>query len=170
MESLPSASAERWKLWANSRASKAGESKKPQKVAPLLINKEKFDKYIDLHKSKLQNPQVMEPECNTLMLGSYILIDEHGCHFFLDCSTGGKVPTSSVFKVGLEEAARDLLSSKGGGFDRESYFRRGGYYPEKWSACKWSSRNFHGASEVIWMYGVNYFDKFTRPFDLLANG
>jgi radical S-adenosyl methionine domain-containing protein 2 len=41
---------------------------------------------------------------------------------FLDCSQGGKVPSASILRVGVEEA---LLQS---GFDAEMFRKRGGVY------------------------------------------
>jgi hypothetical protein len=42
------------------------------------------------------------------------------------------VPTRSVLDVGVAEAARDLLSSTGGGFDKDAFdVRNGGFYKQQ---------------------------------------
>jgi radical S-adenosyl methionine domain-containing protein 2 len=68
----------------------------------------------------------MKIEDNDTMQSSYVLVDENGC--FLDCSTGGKVPTRPILEVGVQEAWRELTKSAGGGFDKEAFHRRDGQY------------------------------------------
>jgi len=58
------------------------------------------------------------------MKSSYILIDENGS--FLDSSNGKKTSTKSILDVGVEDAANELLSSSGGGFNHIAYSRRNG--------------------------------------------
>ncbi len=101
------------------------------KVKHLEISKEEFDNYVNVNRRGLNFPDILIPEDNNTMRSSYILIDEYGC--FLDCSNGSKLPTSSVLDVGLESAVEELIKSNGGGFDKEMFEFRGGYYPEKWS-------------------------------------
>lgn len=100
-------------------------------VLPLLIDADAFQSFVDRHRPLLFDPTVATPEDNSSMRASYILIDEHGR--FLDCSTGAKTPTRSILEVGLEAAARELLGSEGGGFDRDVFYQRGGYFPASWS-------------------------------------
>jgi len=95
-----------------------------QNVSPFLITREEFEAYVERNKAGLVDENVAEPEDNSTMLASYVLIDEFGR--FLDSSTGGKVPTRSILDVGVEEAARDLLSSPGGGYDHSAFERRRG--------------------------------------------
>ena len=64
----------------------------------------------------------MVPESNEKMQNSYILIDEFGC--FLDTSSGSKIQTNSILKVGIKKALEEL----GMGFDKEMFFKRGGHY------------------------------------------
>ena len=56
-------------------------------------------------------------------------IDEYGR--FLNSSAGKKTPTQSILEVGLDAAAAQLLD--GAGFDREGFYSRDGYYPDRWS-------------------------------------
>ena len=60
------------------------------------------------------------PESNKAMQNSYLLLDERMC--FLDCSRGGKEPTQSILKVGVERALADA------GFDESEFMHRGGVY------------------------------------------
>ena len=101
------------------------------KVEKLLISNEDFEMYVTRNKEGLNNKDIIVPESNDLMRSSYILVDEYGR--FLDTSTGGKYPTKSVLDVGLKEALRELNSSEGKGFDKDTFFKRGGYYPENWN-------------------------------------
>jgi radical S-adenosyl methionine domain-containing protein 2 len=101
-------------------------------VTALLITDREFEQFLSLNRGLLDDVSVLVPENNSDMLSSYILIDEFGR--FLDCSTGAKTPTSSIIDVGIEEASRELLENgtDHGGFDKEKFLDRGGYYPETW--------------------------------------
>jgi len=101
------------------------------KIIDLEISKEEFDNYVNVNRKGLNFPDILVPEDNNTMRNSYILIDEYGR--FLDCSNGSKTHTSSVLDVGLDRAIEELISSNGGGFDKEMFEFRGGYYPEKWT-------------------------------------
>ncbi len=59
------------------------------------------------------------------------MLDEDMC--FLDCSTGSKVPSRSIFEVGVEQA---LLQA---GFDEDQFLKRGGVY--EWTTQKECSRS-----------------------------
>lgn len=52
---------------------------------------------------------------------------------FLDCSGGGKVPSESILKVGVEQA---LLQS---GFDDSMFAERGGVY--EWTRERGANNN-----------------------------
>ena len=74
----------------------------------------------------------MKIEDNSVMKASYLLIDEFGR--FLDSSLGSKIPTESILEVGLEKAYSQLVSGKGGGFDRDVFMKRDGMYEKDgWS-------------------------------------
>jgi radical S-adenosyl methionine domain-containing protein 2 len=95
-------------------------------VAEFMITNEQFNAYVERHKHSIADPDIMKIEDNDTMQSSYVLVDENGC--FLDCSTGGKVPTQSILEVGVQEAWRELTRSAGGGFDRDAFHRRDGQY------------------------------------------
>ena len=103
-------------------------------VTPLQIDRAAFEAYVARNTAGLRPElrHIVKPEDNATMQMSYIIIDEHGC--FLDTSRGGKTPTASILDVGVDAAAAQLLASEGGGFDRELFHARGGYYPEAWQA------------------------------------
>jgi len=103
-------------------------------VTPLQIDRATFEAYVARNTAGLRPElrHIVKPEDNLTMQKSYIIIDEHGC--FLDTSSGGKTPTASILDVGVDAAAAQLLASEGGGFDRELFYARGGYYPEAWHA------------------------------------
>jgi radical S-adenosyl methionine domain-containing protein 2 len=100
-------------------------------IKDLLITEEDFNKYLDRNRKGLVNKEVLVPESNELMRSSYLLVDEFGR--FLDTSTGGKLPTRGILEIGLVEALNELNSSSGKGFDKDSFYKRGGYYPENWN-------------------------------------
>ena len=100
-------------------------------ATPLLISDDEFSSYVSRNSAGLNDPSIMKAESNKAMQSSYILVDEFGR--FLDCSSGGKVPTKSILEVGVLAARQELISSAGGGFDRAAYYERDGYYPDQWS-------------------------------------
>ena len=100
-------------------------------ATPLLISDEEFTSYVSRNSASLNDPSIMKAESNKVMQSSYLLVDEYGR--FLDCSSGGKVPTKSILEVGVLAARQELISSTGGGFDRAAYYERDGYYPDQWS-------------------------------------
>jgi radical S-adenosyl methionine domain-containing protein 2 len=100
-------------------------------IDDLLITNEEFDLYINRNLQNLKHKEILVKESNDLMRTSYILIDEYGR--FLDCSKGGKIPTNSILEVGLERAIEELMINDGKGFHKDLFYKRGGYYPEKWS-------------------------------------
>ena len=100
-------------------------------VDDLLISDKEFDQYVERSRLGLRDTSIMKAESNKVMQSSYLLVDEYGR--FLDCSSGGKIPTKSILDVGVEAAYEELISSQGGGFDRTAYYDRDGYYPDEWS-------------------------------------
>ena len=104
---------------------------KLQSIDGLLISTREFDEYCERNKANLNNKMTVEAENNDTMRGSYISIDEYGR--FLDCTTGKKLHTMPILDVGIEAAAKELLLSEGGGFDRDAFYRRGGFYPDSWA-------------------------------------
>jgi len=66
---------------------------------------------------------ILVPEDNQHMRTSYLILDEY--MRFLDCSSGGKIPSRSILDVGVEEAL------KASGFNEQMFFARGGLY--NWS-------------------------------------
>lgn len=130
-------------------------------VSSLLISDAEFQSYVARNAARLADPSIMKVEDNATMQNSYVLIDERGQ--FLDCSGGGKRPTQSILKVGVQTAMQQLMKgtpdsesdggspastgtacsapsrtkeptlTKGLGFDRDAFLRRDGYYPSQWS-------------------------------------
>ena len=119
----------RWKIFQvlSLKDENSGENAK-RNVDEFLITSEQFQTYINNHKMLVNNAEkVMKIEDNNTMQSSYILIDEYGR--FLDCSTGGKVPTSSILgEGGIEQALKELSQSTGGGFDKDAFYRRDGVF------------------------------------------
>lgn len=60
------------------------------------------------------------------MKDSYLNLDEY--MRFLNCTTGGKIPTKSILDVGVNEALNKA------GFDEKAFLRRGGKF--QWSKPK----------------------------------
>ena len=119
----------RWKIFQvlALEGENVGENTK-RNVNEFLITTEQFQHYIQNHKKLVQDSnKIMQVEDNNTMQSSYFLIDEFGC--FLDCSTGGKVPTSSILGPGgIDQALAELSSSAGGGFDASAFHRRDGEF------------------------------------------
>jgi radical S-adenosyl methionine domain-containing protein 2 len=93
-------------------------------VAPLKITSEEFQAFLKRHDSIPSN--ILKPEDNDTMQTSYVLLDER--MRFLDSSTGGKVPTSSVLDVGVQTAWQELLGAAKQGFNVHAFTRREGIY------------------------------------------
>ena len=123
----------RWKIFQvlDIEGENYNNVKNKNDINEFLITREQFEKYIERNKQGLINKDILVAENNSLMRDSYILIDEFGQ--FLDVSSGGKVPTRPILEVGLEAAITELVSSKGGGFNKDLFKIRGGYYPENWT-------------------------------------
>jgi radical S-adenosyl methionine domain-containing protein 2 len=85
---------------------------------PLVVSDDNFWSFV--HRHQTAHDSILIPEPNNVMQNSYLLLDEE--LRFLDCSQGGKVPSASILRVGVEEA---LLQS---GFDAEMFRKRGGVY------------------------------------------
>lgn len=119
------AAPERWKIFQvlpiEGENTGAGAIKD---ITPLLVSDTAFDEYIKRNAAGLTNPAILKRESNAVMQSSYILLDEKAR--FLDCSTGGKIPTASILDVGVEAAAAELLASAGGGFDAKAFQARDG--------------------------------------------
>lgn len=104
-----------------------------RQVQPFLIDDEKFSHFVKKHQEVIST-DIMKVEDNSTMQSSYILIDEYGC--FLDSSLGSKKQTSSILDVGVHAAMNELMSSAGGGFDKDAFEKRDGSY--KCSTSSWS--------------------------------
>lgn len=84
----------------------------------LTVTTEEF--YSFIHRHRECHPV---DEDNSKMRASYIILDEK--MRFLDCSSGGKIPSSSILDVGVENALKEIR------FDGENFIARGGKY--EWS-------------------------------------
>lgn len=82
----------------------------------LKVTREQFDAFCKRHEGQ----SMLIPESNDVMQNSYLLLDEE--LRFLDCSGGGKVPSESILKVGVEKALSQA------GFDHDMFQKRGGVY------------------------------------------
>lgn len=86
----------RWKcfqvLEVEGENKKTTSSKALRNASKFVVSTAQFDAFLRFHKSTACRP-VAEP--NAVMRASYFLLDEQ--MRFLDCSTGGKVPSVSIF-------------------------------------------------------------------------
>lgn len=87
---------------------------------PLVVSSEEFWSFVNRHNVDEKLDPVLIPEPNDVMQNSYLLLDEE--MRFLDCSNGGKIPSESILKVGVEKALSQA------GFDFEKFQERGGIY------------------------------------------
>jgi len=129
----------RWKIFQvlpmGSENMGEAAAQKGHDVTSLLVSAEQFAAYVARARAGAADPSVIEPEDNTMMQASYILVDEYGR--LLDTSTGTKLPTSaSVLDEGVEAVAQELLASSGRGFHPEAYIARGAHYPDRWSRTR----------------------------------
>jgi len=94
------------------------------KVKDLMVSPKEFEKYIQNNLERLHphKKKILVKESNDLMQNSYVIVDEFGR--ILDVSSGCKLPTHSVLKVGIKKALMEL----GNGFDQSMFYKRGGYY------------------------------------------
>lgn len=84
----------------------------------LIVSKDQYDSFVQRHLPQFST--VLVPESNDVMQNSYLLLDEK--LRFLDCSDGGKIPSESILKVGVEKALSQA------GFDYEMFHHRGGIF------------------------------------------
>ena len=82
----------------------------------LKVSRSQFDAFCNRHSGQ----KSLIPENNDVMQNSYLLLDEE--LRFLDCSSGGKIPSESILKVGVGRALEQA------GFDHEMFKQRGGIY------------------------------------------
>jgi len=120
---------ERWKAFQvlvlrNENSGRPGELRNAK---PFQVTDDQFWSFVQRHSDFEQ----LIPEPNSVMQNSYLLLDENMC--FLDCSSGGKVPSESILKVGVEQA---LLQS---GFDDSMFAERGGVY--EWTRERGANNN-----------------------------
>jgi radical S-adenosyl methionine domain-containing protein 2 len=85
---------------------------------PLRVTDTQFQAFCDRHRDR--HAAIMKPESNGDMQNSYLLLDEAMC--FLNCAGGGKVPSESIIKVGVERALQQA------GFDQTTFEKRGGLF------------------------------------------
>jgi len=95
-----------------------------ERLQPLLITPKEFERYVQRNLAQLPSSKkkILVKESNEMMQNSYIVVDEFGR--ILDVSSGNKIPTHSIVKVGLAKALQEL----GNGFDKDMFYKRGGYY------------------------------------------
>lgn len=114
----------RWKVFqvlllGNENSGRPGELRD---ATDLTVTDQQFWSFVHRH----DTIECLVPEPNNLMQNSYLLLDEH--MRFLDCSSGAKIPTSSILDVGVEAALQQA------GFDHRAFHERGGIYD--WSRDK----------------------------------
>ncbi|KAI0563257.1 hypothetical protein FGB62_44g018 [Gracilaria domingensis] len=83
---------------------------------PLVVSDRQYQSFVFRHSDIEQ----LIPEPNNVMQNSYLLLDEE--LRFLDCSSGGKVPSASILDVGVYKAIEQS------GFDQSMFTKRGGVY------------------------------------------
>lgn len=87
-------------------------------VDKFLITPEEFEKFCTRHR----HLDCFVAESSELMMNSYLILDENMC--FLNCDIGPtkKVPSRSIFDVGVKEALKES------GFDESMFYQRGGLF------------------------------------------
>lgn len=112
---IASSQPERWKLFQVLPI----EGQNDNNVEDLLILSSEFDAFVRNHKQQLPN-QVIIPESNDAMTGSYLMVDPAGR--FYDNVGGRHTYSSPILEVGIDEALKDIK------FDRNKFHSRGGLY------------------------------------------
>ena len=117
----------RWKVFQCLliQGENAGEGAKRNAEA-LTVTSEEFQGFLQRHRNSAAVREVLVPEDNETMKDSYLILDEYLC--FLNCTTGGKVPSPSIREVSVARALREA------GFDLRMFVERHGEY--EWSKEK----------------------------------
>jgi len=114
----------RWKIFQILEIKNENGINEGKKINNLLITPKDFERYVKNNLARLHpnKKQILVKESNDVMQNSYVIVDEFGR--LLDVSTGNKLPTHSILKVGIKNALQEL----GNGFDKTMFYKRGGYY------------------------------------------
>eukprot|EP00553_Chaetoceros_curvisetus_P010238 CAMPEP_0204627210 /NCGR_PEP_ID=MMETSP0717-20131115/13235_1 /ASSEMBLY_ACC=CAM_ASM_000666 /TAXON_ID=230516 /ORGANISM="Chaetoceros curvisetus" /LENGTH=136 /DNA_ID=CAMNT_0051643375 /DNA_START=492 /DNA_END=902 /DNA_ORIENTATION=- len=92
-------------------------------IRDLPVSRKEFDTIADRHCRHELLSNILVPEPHDVMPNSYLLLDEN--LRFLDCSSGGKVPSESILDVGVSTTLQQAR------FDEEAFLKRGGIYEWK---------------------------------------
>ncbi|KAL6071303.1 Radical S-adenosyl methionine domain-containing protein 2 [Balamuthia mandrillaris] len=108
----------RWKVFQVLilKGENSGGENELRDARSLCVSDEQFKAFLERHSHQ---PSLVD-ESNEKMQNSYLLLDEQ--MRFLNCSDGAKVPSQSIFEVGVEAALKQA------GFDEPMFVKRGGIY------------------------------------------
>ncbi len=106
---------ERWKLFQVLPV----QGQNDKYVDDLLITNSEFEGFLRRHEALLPN-QIIVPEPNDAMRGSYLMVDPAGR--FYDNVSGGHSYSQPILEVGIMEALKEIR------FDRAKFFDRDGLY------------------------------------------
>ena len=84
------------------------------------VTAEEFDAYVKRHRALLDRPDIMVPESNELMQGSYLMIGPDGR--FFDNTKGCYTKSDKLVEVGIDKALTQI------NFDDAKFIERGGEY------------------------------------------
>ena len=82
----------------------------------MKVSQNQFDAFCKRHAGQ----KALIPKSKDVMQNSYLLLDEE--MRFLDCSSGGKIPSERILQVGAPRALEQA------GFDHAMFEKRGGVY------------------------------------------
>jgi radical S-adenosyl methionine domain-containing protein 2 len=107
----------RWKVLQVLKV--VGENDK--RINDLLLSSKEFNSFCDSNKKRLINPSLLIYEPNSILSGSYLMINPEGK--FFDNSKGKYTVSERILKIGVDNALRQIH------FDNEKFrIRNGSYY------------------------------------------
>jgi radical S-adenosyl methionine domain-containing protein 2 len=112
--------ADRWKVFQVLLVAEENSNE----ISDFLISEDEFNNFCDSNSTKLNNSSIMVKESNSVMQGSYIMVNPQG-HFF-DNTKGKYTVSEKVTEIGIEKALQQIQ------FDRQKFnIRNGNYYQFK---------------------------------------
>lgn len=115
-ESIKQASPNRWKLFQALPV----EGQNSDNSGQFEVSTAEFNSFLKRHRDAGLS-DVIIPEDNDAMTGSYVMVAPNGC--FFDNSRGYHTYSSPILKVGVCEALKQIQ------FDLDKFHNRGGLYP-----------------------------------------
>jgi len=116
------ANPKRWKIFEPLKV----KGQNDDKIDLLKPNLFQYNSFVNFHKNNIKNKDIIVPETNSDMTGSYLMIDPAGR--FFDNTSGKHIYSKKIIEVGIETALNDI------NFNYKKFVERGGIY--NWNSKK----------------------------------